>query len=167
MKTLFFMSLSALFLTGCFGIKQVGSLNVISSRNINLTDGKYELLKTYAGSSSKKELKKEFKKIKAENVQEALDYTVKNTAGGEFLANAKIYLLNGTYFIVQGDVWGRKTADADYKGFKVGDRVQYTRAMIKRTGEITDLKNSDEATIKEDESDSYHTVKFDKLLKIN
>lgn len=166
MKKILFIALSGLFLTSCFGVKQVGSLNMVSSRNVDLESGQYELIKTYAGSSSKKELKKEFKKVQAKNLEEAIDYTVKSTAGGEFLANVKVFLLNGTYFIVQGDVWGKKGVVADYKGFKVGDRVQYTRAMVKRTGEISDLKNNEEATIKEDKDGGYHVIKYDKLIKV-
>lgn len=165
-KTLLMLTATAI-LSSCIGIKQVGDLNLVSSRNVDLKSGEYELIKSHAGSSSKKQLKKEFKKIKANTLEQAVSYTVKSTPGGEFVANARIYLLNGTYFIVQGDVWGVAGAIPDYKGWKVGDKVQYNRSFKKRTGVIVDLKDSENATIKEDETNKHYSLKYDKLLKIN
>lgn len=165
-KALLFLIAGA-FLSSCIGVKQIGDINLISSRNVELKGGEYELIKSYAGSSSKKELKKEFKKIKAKTLEQAVSYTVKSTPGGEFVANARIYLLNGTFFIVQGDVWGVAGAVPEHKGWKVGDKVQYNRSFKKRTGVIVDLKDSENATIKEDETNKHYSLKYEKLLKIN
>lgn len=159
-----YIGAGSLLFSGCFGIKQVGDLNMISNRNVN-PGMEYELVKTYGGSETKKELKKEFKKVKAETVQQALDHTIKNTAGGEFLTNVKIYILNGTYFVVHGDVWGVKGMEKQFKGWKVGDRVQWKEIAGIKKGAIVDLKNAEEATIKEDESGKVKNIKYDKLTK--
>ncbi len=164
MKKLVYLGAAAILFSGCFGIKQVGDLNMISNRNVN-PNQEYELVKTYAGSESKRELKKEFKKVKAETIQEALDHTVKNTAGGEFLTNAKVFILNGTYFVVHGDVWGTKGTEKQFKGWKVGDRVQWKEITGTKKGIIVDLKSSEEATIKEDESGKVKNIRYDKLTK--
>lgn len=167
MKKILLLSILCLLLTSCFGVKQIGDVNIISNRNVELTGGNYELIRTYAGSSSKKELKKEFKRVKAKNIDQALSHVLRNTPGGEFVSNAKIYLLNGTYYVIQGDIWGVKGANIDHKGFSVGDKVQYNRAMKRRTGVIVDLKDSEHATVKEDETDGYYPIKYDRLLKIS
>lgn len=164
MKKVVYLSSISFLLSGCFGIKQVGDLNMISNRNVNLNQ-EYELVKTYAGSESKRELKKEFKKTKSETVQAALDHTVKNTAGGEFLTNAKIYILNGTYFVVHGDVWGKKGVEKQFKGWKVGDRVQWKELMGVKKGVVVDLKDAKEASVKEDDSGKVKNIKYEKLQK--
>lgn len=164
MKKLIILGGASFLLFGCFGIKQVGDLNMVANRNVN-PNQEYELVKTYAGSDSKKALKKEFKKVKAETIQAAIDYTIKNTAGGEFLTNAKIYLLNGTYFVVHGDVWGAKDVEKQFKGWKVGDRVQWKELTNVKKGTIVDLKNAEEASIKEDETGKVKNIKYEKLQK--
>ena len=104
-KNFILMSLVAVALYSCATITQIGDLNMISKRNID-SDFNYELLSTYAGGS-----KKELKKSKAVNIEEAVDQTVRKIAGGEFVMNAKIYKIekqSNTYFAVEGDVWGKK-----------------------------------------------------------
>lgn len=150
--------------TSCSSIKQIGDLNMISKRNINL-DEEYTQLRTYAGSSSNRELKKEFSRVKSTSIDMAVDHTVRNTPGGEFLTNVKIYTLNGEYFVVQGDVWGIAGKEIDYKGWKVGDRVQFKKGFNTVEGSILDLKNSEEATVKDSEGNII-SVKYDRLTKI-
>lgn len=161
-KTLFLISLFAL--TSCgMGIKQVGDLNMISKRNVIPSDD-YERLRTYAGSSSKKELKHEVKRVKAKTIDQAVDYTVKNTPGGEFLTNVKVYMVDGTYFVVHGDVWGHKSQEADFKGWKVGDKIWYKSVFGQKKGTIVDLKSSEEATIQLEDGKLLN-IKYDKLNK--
>ena len=93
------------------------------------------------------------------------DYTVKNVPGGEFLTNVKLYILNGEYFVVHGDVWGAKGVEKQFKGWKIGDRVQYKDGFTTKKGTIVDLKNSEEASVKEDESGKVKNIKYEKLTK--
>lgn len=166
-KLVLLLVLPFLMVSCSIGVKQIGSVNMISNRNIAVNNIEYEEIKSWAGSSSKKEIKREYKKVKAKSIDEAVTQTVKNTPGGEFITNAKIYVINGSYFVVTGDVWGVKKTDRNYKGFKEGDKVQYTRALKKRTGTITSLKDGTEATIFEDETEKYFTIPYDKLLKVS
>lgn len=82
----------------CSSVKQIGDINMISNRNVNPSMD-YEVLETYATTS-----KKALKKSKFTNVDDAINETVGTVAGGEFLVNCKIYLVNGKYFAVVGDV---------------------------------------------------------------
>lgn len=166
MKNILLLLILGLSLSGCLGVKQIGDVNIISNRNVELKNGDYELISSYAGSSSKRELKKEFRKVKAKNIDQALSHVLRNTPGGEFVANAKIYLLNGSYFVIQGDIWGVAGNKINHKGFSVGDKVQYRRMGKTRTGVIVDLKDAEQATVKEDETEGHHVVNYDRLLKI-
>lgn len=101
-------------------VKLVGNLNMVSTRNVN-TDFKYEVLKTYAGGS-KSEIK-EAKKMKIDNIDDAVNISIKKVPGGEFMMNVKIWVISDSYYYVEGDVWGR--ASTGYRGFNVGDKVTY------------------------------------------
>lgn len=162
MKKLFFLATASLILSSCsIGIKQVADVNMISNRNIDPKND-YELIQRYAGSNSKKELKKEVKKVKATNVQSAVDYTVRNIPGAEFLTNVKIFVANGKYFIVHGDAWGFKGAEnTEVKGFRVGDNVQFKKAFQTFNGTITKL-TAEKAHVKDD-SGKVHEIDYDKL----
>lgn len=93
---------SIIFLSSCVGVKvtQIGKLNMISNRNID-SKADYSLLKNYMGASQK-----EIKKARALTLEDAVDETVRNTAGGEFLKNVKVYLVQNKkkrYYAVEGD----------------------------------------------------------------
>jgi hypothetical protein len=79
---------ATVFLSSCAGVKvtQIGKLNMISNRNVD-SKMDYSLLKNYMGASNK-----EIKKAKATTLEDAIDETVRNTSGGEFLKNVKVYL---------------------------------------------------------------------------
>lgn len=81
--------IATLFLSSCAGVKvtQIGKLNMISNRNVD-SKSDYTLLKNYMGASNK-----EIKKAKATTLEDAIDETVRNTSGGEFLKNVKVYLV--------------------------------------------------------------------------
>lgn len=134
-KTFFFIAI--LWITcSCNSYRKIGSVNMISNRNIDSSID-YEVLTTYSGGE-----KKEIKKSKAKTVEQAVDETVKKVAGGEYLMNVKIYLVKNQFIAVEGDVWGKST-NAIFKQFKVGDRVSF-----KKSGKII------EATIKSLKDDS-------------
>lgn len=164
MKKVLLISLSATLLSCGVDVELIGDLNMISNRNVN-PEQKYELLKSYAGSSSKSELKKENKKVKAKNIQQAVDYTVSNVAGGEFLTNVKIYVLEEKYYVVRGDVWGRQGAEKEIKGWKIGDRVQYKTPLGINKGVIVDLFNANEASVKLDDGGQVTNIRFDRLIR--
>ena len=98
----------SVMLSSCVGIKNIGQLNMIATRNIETTT-KYHLIQKYVTLD-----KKEMKKTRAESIQEAVDAIVKKVDGGEYLMNVKVYQIShyrygqGTayYFAVEGDVWG-------------------------------------------------------------
>ncbi len=71
-------------------------------------------------------MKKEIKKTENTSLDSAIDHTVRNTPGGEFLKNVKFYLVikgSKRYYVSEGDVWGVKSQE-NFRGFKVGDKVQ-------------------------------------------
>ena len=148
-----------LTLTSCTSIKLVGKVNMISNRNVE-SKADYVLIKNYMGAS-----KKELKKSRAASIEDAIDQTVKNTAGGEFLKNVKIYLVNSSYFAVEGDVWGLSN-NQNYRGWKVGDKVQWKSLGKVLTGIITDLKDATNASIKQDADGKIKDVPYDKLSKM-
>jgi len=124
--------LVALFLQSCStSIKQIGTVNMISARNVS-PDLEYEMISTYSGGS-----KKEMKRSRAETLQDALNQTVRKIPGGEFLMNAKVFMVDEKYFVVEGDVWG-KPGEESYRGFSVGDRVVCKDKKLLRR---LDLKN--------------------------
>jgi hypothetical protein len=148
---------SVLLSTSCASryltVAPMGQLNQVSTRNI---DGSkhYVPLMTYAGVSSsevenviqnskKGRIKKknpiysEIIKFKGNTINEAVDNVVKSQVGGEYLMNARFYIVtqtekNGklvvtkTSFVGAGDIWGIKDSSQNIKGFQVGDRVVFT-----------------------------------------
>ncbi len=95
--------LAMLLLSSCANVKKIGDLNVVSNRNVD--SGKsYVLIKKYVGGS-----KRDIRRSRSLTMEEAVDKTVKSCDRGEFLKNAKIYIVtkrNKMYFVVEGDIWG-------------------------------------------------------------
>ncbi len=180
MKTLLFISI-AIILFSCKGslyVVPAGNLNSISTRNIDASK-KYEPLKTYAGvgsseieeaiSRSKKgrikrrnPIYKEIIKYKGKSINEGVDNVVKSQVGGEYLMNARLFLVQmvgrsyslskGTTntvkyeYVCGGDVWGIKGGDQNIKGFRMNDQVVfvYTRELRR----IVKRKNFKEGVLK-------------------
>lgn len=113
MKNLFIgiALIASITMTSCVGIQEVGRLNMVSCRNIE-TQVKYSLLKKNVEYTNK-----EVKKLRSTSIQQAVDEVVKKVDGGEYLMNAKIWLIVRTipyskpiyYYAVEGDVWGIPT----------------------------------------------------------
>ena len=140
-----------------FTVSSVGELSMVATRNIDKS-AKYEQLKAYAGVSGteieaamsaaggiikrKNPIVKEINAYKAKLINQSVDNVVKSVAGGEYLYNAKFYLVAETVknastggkkgpvvsysYICSGDVWGTRDANANVKGFKVSDKVVFT-----------------------------------------
>lgn len=112
---------------------------MISNRNVE-SKADYVLLKNYAGGDMR-EIKKALKKTKAVTLDQAVDETARNVAGGEFLKNVKVYGVkkkDKMYLFIEGDVWGL-TDNISYRGFKIGDIVQWKDFTGTHKGKITGL----------------------------
>jgi hypothetical protein len=162
-KMMFLLSCSIYFMScSSVVVKKVGEVNMISNRNVD-SGANYKVLRNYMGMSEE-----EIKRTESKSIHDAVDQTVKDTPGGEFLKNAKLYQVtrdDALYFAVEGDVWGLEE-NANYRGFKVSDKVQWESLFSTNTGVITDLKDSKECTIKIDGSGKIEIVEYDELLKI-
>lgn len=157
------MVLVASFATGCVSVKQIGSVNMMATRNIDPTL-KYVAISTYSGGS-----KDELTSSKATNLEDAITNTVKHVPGGEFLMNVKVYKVDEKYYAVEGDVWG--SGDLMFRGFRVGDKVTYKNPAIFTTtkyltGTVSALK-SDEVCLIAPDADPGHLVeiKYDDVSK--
>jgi len=109
--------------------------------------------------------KQEIRKTKATTLEDAIDQVVKSTPGGEYLKNVKVYLTDNKYLAVEGDVWGI-VGNVNFRGFKVGDKVKWTKLFKDFTGTITDLKNDKTATVKRDSDQDIVEVEYNDLTKI-
>lgn len=139
------LCLFALFvLSGCGPtVKQIGKVNMISNRNIDPKQS-YEVISTYTGGS-----KRDVKQSRSTTLEDAIDQTVRKVPGGEFLTNTKIYLIDGRYLAVEGDVFGIKS-NIGFRGFKIGDKVTWKIGGKFPTGVITALKDDKTCLIKTD-----------------
>ena len=109
--------------------------------------------------------KQEIRKTKAMTIEDAIDQVVKSTPGGEFLKNVKVYLTGNKYLAVEGDVWGI-TGNINFRGFKIGDKVKWTKLFKDFAGTIVNLKNDKVATIKRDSDQEIVEVEYNDLTKI-
>ncbi|MSP55873.1 MAG: hypothetical protein EXR69_09765 [Myxococcales bacterium] len=148
-----------ILLAGCSpSVMQIGKINMISNRNVE-TSFDYSLISSYAGGSER-----ELKKSRAENIEQAIDQTVRKVPGGEFVMNASIYMIDEQYFAVEGDVWGRK-GNVSYRGFAVGDRVTFKRVGQIVYGVVTGLKDDLTCYVKLDGDAGGLEVRYDILAK--
>ncbi len=134
-------------------VKRIGSTNMISNRNVE-SNYKYILLKSYVGGTDK-----EIQNSKSKSIEEAVDSLVKQTPGGEFLKNVKVYQIDNTYFAVEGDVWG--TESISFRGFSIGQKIAWPniRGAIK-FGTIIGLKD-DKSCIVQSNADSEEPIELE------
>ena len=126
--------------TSCTAVQQIGKVNMISNRNVD-TGFEYSVISTYAGGSNA-----ELKKSKATSIEDAIDQTVRNVPGGEFIMNARIYLIKEKYFAVEGDVWGQKN-NANHRGFSIGDKVTWKEWGNHKTGTVKAFKDTEKCIL--------------------
>jgi hypothetical protein len=101
--------LTVVSLSSCSSWQRLGTLTMISTRNVD-SKTEYVELARYVDSESK-EAKNALKRTTSETGKKldlAVDRCVATVPGGEFLKNVQIYL-NGSNVRVIGDVWGRGT----------------------------------------------------------
>ena len=127
-------------------VKQIGKVNMISNRNVD-PKLNYQVISTYSGGG-----KRELKQSKAKTIEDAIDQTVRRVPGGEFLMNAKVYVVNGQYLAVEGDVWG-ETSNVSFRGLKVGDKVTWKAGGKFRTGVVNSLRDDKTCLIKNEDGD--------------
>ena len=157
--------LLGVFLLSCSSIqvKQIGQVNMISTRNINPSFN-YQVIKTYAGNA------KELKESKALTIDDAINQTVKKVPGGEFLMNVKIYRLKDdkeTFYAIEGDVWGT-ASNQSIKGIKASDRVRVKKSGKYLSGIVVSLKDDQTCIVKIEEvgkSDKTVEVSYDEISK--
>jgi hypothetical protein len=162
-----FIAISAIALSSCSTVIELGRLNMVSTRNVE-SNANYVLIKNYSGGD-KAEIKKALKKTKATTLDAAVDETVRNVAGGEFLKNVKVYGVKKKevmYLLVEGDVWG-VSGQESYRGFKVGDIVQWKELTITKKGTITGLTDSEKCMVKEEGAENSQSVKYINLVKVS
>lgn len=160
MKKLFSTLAIALSLSSCTSVKQIGKLNMVSTRNVD-SKLNYSRISTYSGGS-----KRELKHSKAKTIEDAIDQTVKKVMGGEFLMNVKLYSIDGVYFAAEGDVWGPSNSnEINYRGFKNGDAVTWKKNGHFITGTITALKD-DKTCYVADELGKTFELLYDNITKV-
>lgn len=152
-------------MSSCTSVKEIGNLNMISTRNVE-SKSNYVLIKNYAGGS-----KKELKKSKAETIEDAVNNTVKGVAGGEFLKNTKIfkvtkhYVLFYSYFYAaEGDVWGLD-GDITFRGFRKGDKITIKLKKEFKTATIQSFVDDKKCLIKLDSTGAIIEASYDDLTK--
>lgn len=153
----------ALMMASCTTVTMIGEVNMLSTRNVSTTFD-YQKLATYSGGS-----KARITKSKAVDLRDAVNNTVREIPGGEFLMNAKVYIVDhgkGRYnFAVEGDVWGYPTEKGDYNGFKLGDYVMWNNGFGYAKGKIVAIKDSESCIVQDEKNHSKRTVKFDVLMR--
>ncbi len=150
-------------------IKPIGDLTMISTRNIDRSMD-YVLVKNYQGLS-----KKQKRRSKAKDIEEAVNSTVKSTPGGEYLTNVKVFMVSNPMrfrkefrqtYVVEGDVWGFQ-GEQSMKGFKVGDKVFWNTVSGQKQGVILELKNGTQAAIQVEGQEKIELINYDKLTKLS
>lgn len=94
--------------TSCWSFRETGKLNVISSKDIDVTSNSYVLLQRDVRYTIS-----EAKKIKESTINAACDQCIRKVEGGLFIKNVTItfvirkgFFVNTWGYVVEGDVWG-------------------------------------------------------------
>jgi hypothetical protein len=153
---------------------------MVSTRNVDIGNGDYELLKRYAGGGDS-----ELAQSRAVGIREAVEQTIKSVLGGEFMTNVRIYKILSIdksafsidkgeqvfYYAAEGDVWGIRSNALEYYGFAVGDEVIWTEHSVsgnsqrQARGAIKTLINDRECLVERQNGDKLK-INYDLLTKI-
>ncbi len=168
MKNLFIVLIAFFLFHSCAPtVQKVGTVNIISHRNVD-PNLQYELISSYTGGS-----KRELKKSRAANIQDAVDQTVRKVPGGEMVMNAKIYQVKGKYFAIEGDVWGMK-GNRSIRGISVGDNVvckdkNFIRKLDLKNdiiyGKVTGMMDDEKVYVKINGIEKTIKIPLDKITK--
>jgi hypothetical protein len=152
---------SIISIQSCTSVKQIGDINMVSSRNVDKTMD-YVLLRSYMGGNQKEI--KDSKKMEITSLENAINKVVKETPGGEFLKNVKVYLIDGKYIAVEGDVWGTAGVKENYRGISLNDHVIYKDGKVYK-GKIVALKNDKICFFQEFGETKIIQIGYDNLTK--
>lgn len=167
-KNVFLLFAASMLLSSCVSVKEIANLNIVSTRNVLFDGGtKYARLATYACES-----KRELKRSKAKTIEDAVNATVRNYAGGEFMSNVKVWKITKGghyYFAVSGDIYGianeNGEVDRSHRGFSVGDAVVWEEPVGQfKNGKIQTLVDNETCTVLRDDG-KLVKVKYTKLSK--
>jgi len=106
MKTLqllsitFYLATASLFVSCASSYEAIGKVSMLSNRSID-TMLHYKLL-----AANQIKTAKQLKGYGEENINQAVNETLTSVSGGLYLTNVTIYVVNGNYYKVTGDVWG-------------------------------------------------------------
>lgn len=145
-----------LFATGC--ANRLGDLTLVSNRNYDKSVN-YELLQ--------REVQVKVKTKKNDVLERAVDKATSSVPGGEYLQNVSIWVSpSGKKLKLKGDVYGIKQSGTETTNgqWKVGDKVQYKTPTGRKTGEIIDVSDPEQATVKLENGNS-DKVKYKYLMK--
>jgi hypothetical protein len=159
--TLIILFASIISVQSCTSVKQIGDINMVSSRNVDKTMD-YVLLRSYMGGNQKEI--KDSKKLEISSLENAINKVVKETPGGEFLKNVKIYLIDGKYIAVEGDVWGTAGVKENYRGISLNDHVIYKDGKVYK-GKIVALKSDKICFFQEFGETKIIQIGYDNLTK--
>lgn len=95
-KSIYLVIILLFILSGCT-FKRIGSLTMVSTRNIDQTKNYVLLARNVEGISKMKH---------DDPLQEAIDEAVLSIPGGEYMMNAVVYYKDGKKMRVRGDVYG-------------------------------------------------------------
>jgi hypothetical protein len=190
-KNIILISFIMMFVSGCSDLPSpmytipkvqkvdkylIAQLNMVSTRNVDMGNSNYELLRRYAGGSDR-----ELAESRATSIRDAVEQTIKSVLGGEFLTNVKIYEIphvvgiieqeTQLYYAAEGDVWGFKSNASEHYGFVVGDEVIWTEYSVsgnskrQASGIIKSLINNRECLVEKRDGSRY-TINYDLLIKV-
>ncbi|HTA81525.1 MAG TPA: hypothetical protein VK783_01200 [Bacteroidia bacterium] len=92
---------NSLLLASCATIYDaIGTVSLLTSHAIDTTRN-YTLLATSPALN-----KKTVKYLCTENIDQAVNQAISRVPGGCYLTHATIYVIDGNYYAVTGDVWG-------------------------------------------------------------
>ncbi len=133
---------------------------MIANKNVDKSEN-YVLLKS--------DVTVKVKTRKGDALENAVDKATNTIPGGVYLQNATIWVSpSGRKLKINGDVYGVKSTELPKENtmtdWKVGDKVQYKTPFGRKTGEIIDISDPSEATVKLDDGKS-EKVKYKYLMK--
>lgn len=99
-KARILLLISAFFASCTSAYQPIGKVSILSSRPVK-PGVVYKQLTTNSGAS-----KKEMKRSKAEDVDDAVKQLISKVSGGSFITNVTIYMVDNSHYAVSGNVWG-------------------------------------------------------------
>lgn len=101
LKTACMCLMAGLMLASCASsYDAVGTVGMLAPDRVD-KGVKYSKLTTNSGGG-----KQDLKNSKASTVTQAVQQVIDNVPGGKYMTNVTVYVVNGGYVAVKGDVWG-------------------------------------------------------------